>query len=127
MIKEIKTTESPILDTIVNCTCAALDQTGCEYIVALFGHDDDDCKIANITLNVEDELAAAQAFAKVIGEKNEAGMKLLRLLATIIHLLPEEIWNNLDLSLLTKGMIPGISGGLADGESSASIGGGISF
>lgn len=126
-MKQITKIESPIMDVILKCTCAALDQTDCNYIVALFGRNENDFKVANITLNIEDEKVVAEAFAQVISDKKAEGKLLLRLLATIIDILPEDIWQELDIPTINgKGIIGGITGDISSAGVS-SVGGGISL
>ena len=107
MLKEKNTIDNPLLDVIMKCACGALDQTDCNYIVALFGRDDTDCKIASITLQIEDEQAAIDGIAKAIQDQYPVSHQLLRIVAGVIKLLPMEIWQS--ISLGNDNVISGIN------------------
>ena len=80
------------LNVLLNEVADSLEETGCDYLLALFSADEEGETVANIGMNIEDMEAALAALAKASRLEGDIGLFLLRFAARIITETPEKVW-----------------------------------
>ena len=80
------------LNVLLNDVADSLEETGCDYLLALFSPDEEGETVANIGLNIEDTESALAALAKASRLEGDVGLFLLKFAARIITETPQKVW-----------------------------------